>query len=388
MMISDLSRHALGVCTAAAMLVGCGALRQAPDDTQAPLGAVETMPQSRADRAPACPQVTGKPTCLALMQSGGVQPACAGSQCGWAPIDFQTRYNLPISKGSGEIVAVVDAGDNPNAAGDIATYRSQFGLGTASFYKYNQLGQQKNYPSYTGWSIEIDLDIEMVSATCPNCTIYLVEANTNASSDLEAAEAEAVKLGASVVSNGWICYGSINCVSQKYFDAKGVEYLAAAGDSGSNQVGAPAAFDSVAAIGGTQLAKSGSKYTETIWSSSSSGCASGIKKPAWQSIIPNSVCSHRLTNDAAAEAGCSPGVAEYDSLDGGWFGICGSSVAAPLLAGVFGLAGNATMQDGGRTFWRKAHRKHLYDIQGPCAYRQGHYTTCAGWGSPNGIGAF
>ncbi len=377
MMISNLSRYALGVCMAAAMLAGCG--------SQAPLGAVETMPQSPVGAA--CPQVTGKPTCLALIQTEGVQPACVGSPCGWAPIDFQTRYNLPISKGSGQIVALVDAGDNPNAAADVAKYRSQFGLGTASFYKYNQLGQQKNYPTYTGWEIEIDLDIEMVSATCPNCTIYLVEANTNASSDLEAAEAEAVKLGASIVSNSWTCYGSNNCVSQKYFDAKGVEYLAAAGDSGSG-VGAPAAFDSVAAIGGTQLAKNGSKYTETIWSSSSSGCASGIKKPAWQSIIPDSVCAYRLANDAAAEAGCSPGVAEYDSLDGGWFSVCGTSVPAPLLAGVFGLAGNATKQDGGRTFWRKAHHKHLYDVQGQCAYRQGRYTTCAGWGSPNGIDAF
>jgi hypothetical protein len=92
-------------------------------------------------------------------------------------------------------------------------------------------------------------------------------------------------------------------------------------------------------------------------------------------------------NDAAAEAGCSPGVAEYDSLDGGWFPVCGTSVAAPLLAGAFGLAGNATSQDGGRTFWDRRHHKSLYKISGQCGYRLGQYTSCAGWGSPDGISA-
>lgn len=322
---------------------------------------------------------------MALMVEG-TKP---GSVSGWAPADFQARYKLPSHrKGAGQIVAIVDAYDNPNVASDLAAYRSYFGLGTARFVKYNQNGQQGNYPSPSGsWGLESDLDSEMVSATCPKCTIYLVEANSANGSDLEIAEAEAVKLGAHIVNNSWGCYGSYSCVAQRYFETKGVEYLAAAGDAGS--LGAPAVFDTVAAVGGTQLAKSGSQYSETIWSGSAGGCATGIKKPKWQSIIPVSVCRYRLTNDAAAEAGCSPGVAEYDSYGyGGWFVICGTSVASPLLAGVFGLAGNAAQQVGGRTFWLTKHHKDLYKITGQCAYTKGQYTTCDGWGSPDGIGAF
>ena len=117
----------------------------------------------------------------------------------------------------------------------------------------------------SGWPVEIALDVEMVSAACPLCTIYLVEANSADSSDLQAAETEAVTLGAHIVSNSWGCLGSINCVDVSDFDTPGVTYLAATGDSGLNKVGAPAAFDSVAAIGGTQLQKSGSTYTETVW---------------------------------------------------------------------------------------------------------------------------
>ena len=375
------------------MLSGCGGSPPpigAPGASESAANVVHMIPewQAKGLARAVCQQDVGKPTCLALTQRG-IQPACSGSKCGWAPIDFQTRYKLPISKGSGQIVAVVDAGDNPNAATDISEYRSEFGLGTANFYKYNQEGQQGNYPSYTGWNVEIDLDIEMVSASCPLCTIYLVEANSADSDDLDTAEVEAVKLGAHIVSNSWICYGSVNCVDKHDFDKKGVTYLASGGDAGSYYTGAPAALDSVAAIGGTQLSKNGSQYSEIVWADSGGGCAMGVKKPKWQH---DKYCTYRLTNDAGAQAGCGPGVAEYDSYEGGWFGVCGTSVPTPLLAGVFALAGNATEQNGGRTFWKKADHKYLYLINGgqdpECAYSQGHYTTCAGWGSPNGIGAF
>ena len=58
-------------------------------------------------------------------------------------------------------------------------YRSHYGLPKAKFYKYNQDGQQSHYPQsrIQDWGAEIDLDVEMVSASCPNCTIYLIEAN-------------------------------------------------------------------------------------------------------------------------------------------------------------------------------------------------------------------
>lgn len=376
-------RIALLAFTAFALLTACAESQPPPDAPVATAAAVSAASER------ICPRVIGTPTCLVRSQKY-VQPACVGSECGWAPKDLQTRYKLPISKGSGQVVAVVDVYDQPNASSDLATYRAQFGLGTASFEKYNQNGQQGNYPQSctvsSTWCVQEDLDIEMVSATCPKCTIYLVEANSGATGDLDAAEEQAVTLGAHIVSNGWICYGSLTCVDKTAFEKKGVTYLAAGGDA--NETGAPAAFDTVAAIGGTQLEKNGSQYSEIV-SGPSGGCATGVKKPAWQR---DTFCAYRLANDAAAEAGCSPGVAEYDSNEAGWFDACGTSVAAPLLAGVFGLAGNATRQEGGRTFWRRAHHKYLYPIAeghgGECAYRKGRYNTCAGWGSPNGIGAF
>ncbi len=63
---------------------------------------------------------------------------------GWGPSDLQAAYDLPSSsKGSGQVVAIVDAYDNPNVASDLAEYRSHFGLPAANFTKYSQNGQLK-----------------------------------------------------------------------------------------------------------------------------------------------------------------------------------------------------------------------------------------------------
>ena len=101
-------------------------------------------------------------------------------------------------------MAIVDAFDNPNVASDLATYRANFGLRAAHFTKYKAKGETRDYPSpQQGWAFEEDLDVEMVSTVCPYCTIYLIEAKDNTDGSLDAAEQEAVKLGAHIVSNGW-----------------------------------------------------------------------------------------------------------------------------------------------------------------------------------------
>ncbi len=318
---------------------------------------------------------------------------------GLAPIDFQTAYKLPITKGSGQVVAIVDAFDNPTAASDLAKYRTNFGLGTAKFTKYNQEGQQSNYPTQNkNWGVEEDLDIEMVSASCPLCTIYLIEANDNSTTNLYAAEKEAVKLGAHIVSNSW--GGGGGSSSGGAFDASGVTYLASAGDNGYGTQD-PMDYDSVVSVGGTVLNKVGSTYKEQTWAESGGGC-SVETKPSWQH---DPKCTERTDNDVSAVA---ENVAEYDTAYGGWIVIGGTSVSSPLLAGVYGLAGNASSRQSGKGFWTlraKKRKKDLHDItEGGvihcppslagsylCVAGTGQYKTYAGptgWGTPNGIGAF
>jgi subtilase family serine protease len=330
---------------------------------------------------------------MVLFEKSDVNPDVAG----WTPNDFQTRYNLPFrSKGAGQIVAVVDAYDNPDARTDINAYRSYFGLGKATFQKYNEYGQTYNFPSPNAhWAVEEDLDIEMVSAVCPKCTIYLIEANSNGTADLGAAEQMAVTLGAHIISNSWGCSGGPYCVNLSDFDTKGVLYLAAAGDSGYPQSWEPAALPGVVSVGGTELSKSGSTYSETTWPGTGSGCADGVTKPLWQR---DSGCAFRTQNDVSAVAA---NAAAYDSYDqSGWITVHGTSVATPLIAGVYALAGNATTLDGARKLYMLSatqYKQEMHDIRtgnnGSCG---GSYLCTAGkgydgptgWGTPNTTKAF
>jgi subtilase family serine protease len=385
---------------------GSSTLPGMTDNTeQSPAIAAGKMPEwlAKHEAIPVCNDTQpGRANCLALLQSrDGAHPNVAGI----VPIDIQTRYALPVSRGSGQIVAVVDAYDNPKIASDLGTYRSTFGLGTATFTKYNQLGQQSNYPQGSvGWGEEEDLDVQMISAACPKCTIYLIEANSDASSDLETAEDEAVKLGAHVISNSWICYGSSCGYSQSHFDKTGVVFLASSGDGGYDLNGPPEWFGSVVSVGGTVLTKAGSRYKEGVWYSAGGGCSSnggtsGQTKPSWQK---DPKCSYRTDADVSAVAW---NVAEYDSYGiGGWITIGGTSVASPLNAGVFGLAGNATSQTAARKFWTLTARKLKQALNaitvgndGQCGgsylctagtHQYKTYSGPSGWGTPHGIGAY
>ncbi len=319
----------------------------------------------------------------------------------WGPANFQAAYNLPSSsKGRGQIVAIVDAFDNPNVASDLATYRANFGLRAAHFTKYNAKGETRDYPSpQQGWAFEEDLDVEMVSAVCPYCTIYLVEAKDNTDGSLDAAEQEAVKLGAHIVSNGW--GGGPGDPSGGAYDAPGVTFLASAGDNGYGMQD-PADYARVVSVGGTVLSKRGSTYSEVVWRDTGGGC-SVVSKPSWQR---DPTCSFRTGNDVSAAAWDA---ASYDTYDSdGWGRAGGTSISAPLIAGVFALAGNASSRQSGKAFWTFKNReraKALHaitrgtvsacprDLAGTylCSAGTGQfesYSGPAGWGTPNGIGGF
>lgn len=344
-------------------------------------------------------------------------PACAGSRIGQAQCDvlittgvhpntaglsaanLEDAYKLPsTTKGKGASVYIVDAYDNPNVASDFAEYRSVMGLPVGTLNKYNQEGQKSNYPQgNTGWGVEIDLDVEMVSASCPNCTVNLIEANSNGGSDLGASEKEAVALGATIVSNSYTGGG----LDGSDYDTAGVTYLASAGDSGYGLLD-PAAFGSVVAVGGTALSpNTASKrgWNEVVWQDSGGGCSTE-SKPSWQK---DPDCSSRTGADISAQA--SGEVAEYDSYgEGGWFLVGGTSVSSPFIGGVFALAGNSTKQNGGENFWKlskKKIKKDLYYVSsgndGSCGGEYlctagtkqfGDFSGPTGWGTPHGIGAF
>jgi subtilase family serine protease len=353
----------------------------------------------------ACSQaITNYARCDAMRvdaNSNGIKPNANGPS-GLNPADLQSAYNLPsASNGKGQTIGIVDAYNDPNAESDLATYRSQFGLPACTtangcFKKVDQNGGTSYPQSNKGWAQEISLDLDMVSATCPNCKILLVEASSTSFTALGASVNTAVKLGANAVSNS---YGgnesSGETSAAAYYNHPGVVITASAGDSGYGaQV--PAAYNTVVAVGGTSLTRSNSArgWSESAWSGTGSGCSAYVSKPSWQK---DTGCGMRTIADTSAIADPNTGVSVYDSYGGagGWLVFGGTSVSSPIIASVYGLAGNAASTNAASSLY--SHTGNLNDVttgsNGSCnvAYlcnSGAGYDGPTGLGTPNGVGAF
>jgi fibronectin type 3 domain-containing protein len=273
-----------------------------------------------------------------------------GDNGAYSPAYLQSAYNAP-SANAGATVAIVDAYDDSRAESDLAYYRSYFGLPPCTtdngcFRKVDQRGGTSYPQGDQAWGNEISLDLDMVSALCPNCHILLVEADSNSIADLGAAENEAVALGASVVSNSWggAEYNGEQTDNALYFDHPGVAVVFSSGDSGYG-VQFPAASPDVVAVGGTTLNQTGAdgtrNATETAWVGSGSGCSGFMPKPAWQH---DTGCRGRAVADVSAVADPSTGVWVWNTYPngGGWGIFGGTSVAAPIVSALYALAGNAS----------------------------------------------
>ncbi len=343
--------------------------------------------------------------CLSVVHTGIAPMAADALPSGFGPADLEAAYNLPTARGAGQTIAIVDAYDDPTAEADLATYRSTYGLpacntGNGCFKKVNQAGDAGNYPDVDGgWAVEISLDLDMVSSACPLCNILLVEGDSSLVDDLAASVDTAVKQGADVVSNS---YGlaEFNTMQSyyKHYRHSGHVIVASSGDFGFTAASFPAVAPGVVAVGGTSLyaADNARGWTEKAWSGAGSGCSAYVSKPKYQT---DNHCDMRTIADVSAVADPQTGLAVYDTtpnpygIPAGWLIVGGTSASAPFIAGVIGLAGNASTFTAGFAY---KHASALFDVIGGsngfcgndylCTAVKG-YDGPTGVGTPNGVGA-
>jgi subtilase family serine protease len=375
-------RLALAVTIGAALAT---AVLSAPASTASPAahtrhGSERTCPAARV----------GFAACLArVVTDASGKPLATSGPSGYGPTDIRAAYGLGSASGSGRTVAIVDAYDDPTAEADLGVYRGQFGLPACTtangcFRKVNQTGGSTPPKVNAGWATEISLDLDMVSATCPDCHILLVEANSASFSDLGKAVNYAATQGVSAISNS---YGGTDSAQNSAYDHPGIAVTASTGDSGYG-VESPASYDTVVAVGGTSLHKSGSTYSETAWSGAGSGCSTRNGKPSWQTAATQ--CSGRALADVSAVADPQTGVAVYDSTRyqgrSGWQVYGGTSASSPIIASVYTMAGNLSGYPAQYTW---GHASGLHDVT---SGSNGSCTTTvwchagAGWDGPTGLG--
>jgi hypothetical protein len=307
------------------------------------------------------PHVHGGSTFTQIFPAGrpaipSVRPAGAGSAPPEpdTPAWLQQAYDLTYlsqTGGVGDTVAVVDVGDDPTAESDLAVFRSTYGLPACSsssgcFTKVNESGGAAPLPTPDPtWEPEESLDLDAVSALCPNCHILLVEASTASIGDLDTAVVEAAHLHANQISNSWSEASDTPIGGQYTFP--GVAVIAATGDEGYMVGGAdtyPAALPGVTAAGGTSLAaatdgQSARGFSESAWSlfdgwGATSGCDLSEPKPAYQG---DSGCTGRAYSDLSADADPDTGLMIYN--DGNWWQYGGTSLATPLIAAYEAITG-------------------------------------------------
>ena len=248
-----------------------------------------------------------------------------------------------------------------------------------------------------GWALEMSLDIEMAHAVCQNCRIALVEADNAEEVSLEAAENAAAHIGATEISDSW--GGEEPVTDSEAFNHPGIVITVAAGDDGYinwaasreevsegvkiGGVSYPASSPHVVAVGGTQLALSSTgeaRGNETVWRDGGGGCSLSFPAQEWQRDVPDwsSVgCEgRRAVADVAADADPYTGVAVYDSVPYispggglnsasviGWTPIGGTSVASPIIASMFALAGGAHgVEYPAKTLYSHLGSASLYDV--------------------------
>ncbi len=384
-----------------------------------------------------------------------------GPAGGLTPSDLASAYGfLPSIGGIGQTVAVVDTYDDPDIEQDLGTFDRQYGLPACTesngcFEKVSQTGSSTSLPAAdtVGWSVEESLDVETVHSVCESCKILLVEADSESLADLATAANEAVTLGATEVSNS---YGALETEigesEQAAYDHPGVVVTAASGDFGylnwdyvaaflkaPARPDAPASLPTVVAVGGTslQLKSSGARKSESVWndsgrpthkefkrfSATGGGCSTVFTAPAWQQSVPgwaSTGCgTKRLANDIAAVADPYTGFDVYDSyayepeFTPGWVTLGGTSLSSPLVAALYGLAGDSygVSYPAASLYAHLGESSALYDVTkggngycdgeepGPCGEPTineefgdidcGGTTTCdaaAGFDGPSGVG--
>ena len=385
-------RRIVHTAVAAALAAGSAAF-------SAPASASPTAAQSGIVHSRVCAAApAGFAHCNAIRTTIQGAAPHAATPTGLSPADLQSAYGLEsaaAANGSDQTIAIVDAYDAPTAEADLAVYRSYFGLPACTtangcFTKVNQTGGT-SYPAVdAGWATEISLDIDMASAICPNCKILLVEATTASFANLGTAVNYAAA-HADVVSNSYGGSDARDARYGAYYNHPGVAITVSSGDAGYG-VEYPASSHYVTAVGGTTLTKAPGTargWTETAWDGAGSGCSA---RNAALASAPSSLtgCAKRAVADVSAVADPATGVSVYDSTKylgaSGWLTFGGTSVAAPVIASVFALAGNADTIDNNYPY---THSSSLNDVtsgsNGSCPTAS-WCTAGVGWDGPTGLG--
>jgi len=391
----------LGMGVAVASLVAASLAAAAPAADAAAGG----RHAERVCAASSSPTVASCYSKVMVNGKGVVPRSTTPAASAMTPAQLKSAYNLNGTSSGGRTVAIVDAYGYPNLASDLATYRSYYGLPACTTangcLKIMDQNGGTNLPRMdVGWAGEQALDVDAVSAICPDCKIIVVQASSASIANLGTAVNTASKqAGVVAISNS---YGGGDLSDATYganYNHPGIAVTASTGDNGYQGGSFPSSSQYVTAVGGTTLAPASNSrgWSESAWSGAGSGCST--VNPALAAAASSGTgCSMRAIADVSAAADPNQGgMAVYYPTSRNastWAQVGGTSESAPIIASVYALSGNTSGYANAKPY---ANTGALFDVtagsNGSCPTTQ-WCNARSGWdgptglGSPNGTGAF
>jgi hypothetical protein len=334
-------------------------------------------------------EICGNTTCQARVVTtapGSDVPLSTTAPVGLGADDLARAYRFPAAPvGHRGTVAILDFGAYPSLESDLGVYRAQYhlppcttangclritGLDGGTPPRASSDPDDKVAEEFS--AVETSLDVDMVSAACPDCRIVVELGNDflasgNPSTDqwgdaYLAGYRTAVRLGANAVSISNILSSTPHLLAEsRQLDHRGVPVFASIGDSpdsGDSARQASASDDTlteqsewpqdlpwVVAVGGTYLKPtdaSRTSFTEKSWKGLDGSCATTLPPAVGQPAAIAANCQgFRAGADISAVADPAGGPAVYDSYapDSGtpenWMVSGGTSASAPFTAAWF-----------------------------------------------------
>jgi subtilase family serine protease len=364
------ARLTLGGCAAVLALAACSA--GSSTAKHASPAANRSSPQASDPATPAeRPVVPGEP---------GAPPRITGTL---SPAQLVAAYDTgPLRArgitGKGQTIVIILPFGSPTIRHDLAVYDKAWHLpAPPSFHVIAPVGPVPPFRrtlQRTSFATEATLDVQAAHTMAPGAALVLAELPTNDAGTMfhavVPAEVYVIRhhLGSVIsMSMGNAEAGFPVREAHRAFVAAGLAHsmittVAGSGDRGAAEAKAngmldehqrvswPASDPLVVAVGGTQLelgeqATGAPTAPATSWPHSGGGLSSVFARPSYQSTVAGVAGPWRAVPDISLDASATSGLEVYATprstgltREDRWFGASGTSLAAPLFAGVVALA--------------------------------------------------
>jgi kumamolisin len=284
---------------------------------------------------------------------------------GYAPTDIRTAYDVPAQTNLNktEVLALFEESGYPTS--DMTAYYNEYKL---TAVPVQLIGVNGSGTGPGGATIETDLDLQASIGTNPNLgqILLYIDANGSFSSQLvdsfnqiaqdDQATVLSVSYGLDENQQGQSAVDAENTALTQ-LQAEGITVFVSSGDDGAAgregqglNAPDPGSQPLITSVGGTRLNVTSKEVwsSETVWNDLSQGYGAtggGVSKywdiPKYQLLKGKSVAlanggsaTMRNVPDIAADADPFTPYSEYCGCEGGWFGDGGTSLSAPIWAGM------------------------------------------------------